>query len=107
MTTPLTRRHFMTGTAAAMAVGLLPSSASANVPVPYDWDASPPVDQRADYIAWMTKNRGEDPGFLGKRWDRFKQLHRRQGHLGQARHSRLPADAARAIRHRGQSRQRL
>ena len=22
----------------------------------------------------MTKNRGEDPGFLGKRWDRFKQL---------------------------------
>ena len=74
MTTPLTRRHFMAGTAAAMAAGLLPATAKAGVPVPYDWDASPPVDQRADYIAWMTKNRGEDPGFLGKRWDRFKQL---------------------------------
>ena len=22
----------------------------------------------------MIKNRGEDPGFLGKRWDRFKQV---------------------------------
>jgi protein-L-isoaspartate(D-aspartate) O-methyltransferase len=74
MTPPLTRRHFMAGTATAMAAGLLPATAKANVPVPYDWDASPPVDQRADYIAWMTKNRGEDPNFLGKRWDRFKQL---------------------------------
>jgi protein-L-isoaspartate(D-aspartate) O-methyltransferase len=74
MTTPLTRRHFMAGTAAAMAAGLFPATAKASVPVPYDWNASPPVDQRADYIAWMTKNRGEDPGFLGKRWDRFKQL---------------------------------
>jgi protein-L-isoaspartate(D-aspartate) O-methyltransferase len=71
---PLSRRHFITGAASALAAGLLPSSASANVPIPYDWNASPPVDQRADYIAWMTKNRGEDPNFLGKRWDRFKQL---------------------------------
>jgi protein-L-isoaspartate(D-aspartate) O-methyltransferase len=71
---PLSRRHFMTGATSALAAGLLPSSAGASVPVPYDWNASPPVDQRADYIAWMTKNRGEDPGFLGKRWDRFKQV---------------------------------
>jgi protein-L-isoaspartate(D-aspartate) O-methyltransferase len=71
---PLGRRHFMTGAASVLAAGLLPSSAGASVPVPYDWNASPPVDQRADYIAWMTKNRGEDPNFLGKRWDRFKQL---------------------------------
>ena len=71
---PLSRRQFVTGAASAVAAGLLPSSARASVPVPYDWNAAPPVDQRADYIAWMTKNRGEDPGFLGKRWDRFKQL---------------------------------
>jgi protein-L-isoaspartate(D-aspartate) O-methyltransferase len=71
---PLSRRQFVTGAAGAVAAGLLPSSAGASVPVPYDWNAAPPVDQRADYIAWMTKNRGEDPGFLGKRWDRFKQL---------------------------------
>jgi protein-L-isoaspartate(D-aspartate) O-methyltransferase len=71
---PLSRRHVMTGAAGALAASALPSSAGASVPVPYDWNAAPPVDQRADYIAWMTKNRGEDPGFLGKRWDRFKQL---------------------------------
>jgi protein-L-isoaspartate(D-aspartate) O-methyltransferase len=71
---PLSRRHFVTGAAGTLAAGLLPSSARASVPVPYDWNASPPVDQRADYIAWMVKNRGEDPNFLGKRWDRFKQL---------------------------------
>jgi protein-L-isoaspartate(D-aspartate) O-methyltransferase len=62
------------GAAGALVAGVLPSSVGASVPVPYDWNAAPPVDQRADYIAWMTKNRGEDPGFLGKRWDRFKQL---------------------------------
>jgi protein-L-isoaspartate(D-aspartate) O-methyltransferase len=71
---PLSRRHFVTGAAGTLAAGLLPSSAGASVPVPYDWNASPPVDQRAEYIAWMVKNRGEDPNFLGKRWDRFKQL---------------------------------
>ena len=71
---PLSRRQFVTGAAGAVAAGLLPFSAGASVPVPYDWNTAPPVDQRADYIAWMTKNRGEDPGFLGKRWDRFKQL---------------------------------
>ena len=27
-----------------------------------------------DFIEWMVKNRGEEPGFLGQRWDRFRQL---------------------------------
>jgi len=71
---PLDRRQFLAGAAGALAAGLLPSSAGASVPVPYDWNASPPVDQRSDYVAWMVKNRGEDPNFLGQRWDRFKQL---------------------------------
>jgi protein-L-isoaspartate(D-aspartate) O-methyltransferase len=73
-TAPLSRRHFVTGAAGTLAASLLPSSAGASVPVPYDWNDSPPVDQRADYVAWMVKNRGEDPNFLGKRWDRYKQL---------------------------------
>src|SRR5262249_41301714 len=32
------------------------------------------TEQRAAFIEWMTRNRGEDPTFLGKRWDRFRQL---------------------------------
>ena len=47
---------------------------SANVPVPYDWNASPPSDNRAAYIQWMQANRGEDPKFLGERFDRFLAL---------------------------------
>ena len=39
-----------------------------------DWNAAPPMDSRADFIDWMVKNRGEDPAFLGQRFDRFLQL---------------------------------
>jgi protein-L-isoaspartate(D-aspartate) O-methyltransferase len=46
----------------------------ANVPEPYDWGASPPMSDRADYIAWMVQHRGEDPTYLGERYDRFLQL---------------------------------
>jgi protein-L-isoaspartate(D-aspartate) O-methyltransferase len=67
----LSRRGFIIGAAAA-ASG--PSPASANVPVAYDWDAAPPADTRAEFIAWMVKNRGEDAGFLAQRWDRLKQM---------------------------------
>jgi protein-L-isoaspartate(D-aspartate) O-methyltransferase len=68
------RRRFMVSAAGAAAAGLLPAPAAANVPVPYDWNAAPPTDTRSEFVAWMVKNRGEDPGFLGQRWDRFKQL---------------------------------
>ena len=53
---------------------LAPRPARANVPVGYDWNAAPPTDPKSDFINWMIKNRGEDPAFLGQRWDRFKQL---------------------------------
>ena len=29
---------------------------------------------KADFIEWMVRNRGEDPSFLGQRWDRFRQV---------------------------------
>jgi protein-L-isoaspartate(D-aspartate) O-methyltransferase len=68
------RRHFMIGSAGALAAGFLPASARANVPVPYDWNASPPADARSSYIDWMIKQRGEPPAYLGQRWDRLQAL---------------------------------
>ena len=70
----LSRRRFMAGAGGALTTGLLPFPAGANVPVSYDWNASPPQSPRSEFIAWMTKNRDEDPGFLGQRWDRFQSL---------------------------------
>jgi protein-L-isoaspartate O-methyltransferase len=32
------------------------------------------MDARTSFIDWMSRNRGEDPGFLGMRWDRFQQV---------------------------------
>ena len=46
----------------------------AAVPRPYDWNATPPMDTRAAFIEWMQANRGEDPEYLGQRWDRFQAL---------------------------------
>jgi protein-L-isoaspartate(D-aspartate) O-methyltransferase len=67
------RREFLIGAAtAASAVAARP--AFANVPTPYDWNASPPRQSREAFVEWMVKNRGEDPHFLGQRWDRFQQL---------------------------------
>jgi protein-L-isoaspartate(D-aspartate) O-methyltransferase len=70
----LNRRFFIAGSASVFAACLIPSGACANVPIPYDWNAAPPVDGRSSFNDWMVKNRGEDPIFLGQRWDRFQQL---------------------------------
>jgi Protein-L-isoaspartate(D-aspartate) O-methyltransferase (PCMT) len=67
----LGRRRFMLGSAAALAVACHP--AEADVPVPYDWNATPPMDDKLSFIEWMARNRGEEAGFLGQRWDRFRQ----------------------------------
>ena len=71
---PMSRRGFATGLAGALAATLLPARARANVPVPYDWNAAPPTGSRAEFIGWMQAKRGEDPLFLGERWDRFQAL---------------------------------
>ncbi|WP_232375777.1 protein-L-isoaspartate O-methyltransferase family protein [Mesorhizobium comanense] len=68
----LPRRQFLL--AAAGALLARPPAAMADVPVPYDPGAMPPMDSRAAFIDWMKKNRGEDAGFLGQRWDRFQAL---------------------------------
>jgi len=95
--TRLSRRHFVGSGAATLTAALLPTGAAAKVPVPYDWNASPPTDKRADFIEWMVANRGEDPSFLGQRWDRLKQLIASRD-LWDARCIRaLPHDAARGV----------
>ena len=69
MTHGLTRRAFAVGAAMAAA-----APAFAHVPAPYDWSASPPRASREAFVRWMVENRGEDPNFLGQRWDRLQQL---------------------------------
>jgi protein-L-isoaspartate(D-aspartate) O-methyltransferase len=74
-----TRRRLMIGAVGAFAAtALRPLSALANVPAPYDWNAAPPTSSKSDFIEWMVKNRGEDRGFLGQRWDRFQQVLQRR-----------------------------
>ena len=68
------RRTMIAGLAASIGGELLATGTRASVPSPYDWTASPPFDDRQSYIDWMVKNRGEDPVYLGQRFDRFLQL---------------------------------
>jgi protein-L-isoaspartate(D-aspartate) O-methyltransferase len=68
------RRSLLKGAAAAALAAAVPRRASADVPKAYDWNAAPPMDNRAAYIQWMQANRGEDPKFLGEHYDRFLAL---------------------------------
>ncbi len=68
------RRSFLAKLAGAVGAGLFPGLARANVPAPLGRDDAPPMESREAFVSWMEKNRGEDPGFLGQRFDRFLQL---------------------------------
>ena len=68
------RRNVLLGLCGTALSLMRPADSFANVPTPYDWNAAPPMDSRANFIDWMVKFRGEDPSFLGQRWDRFQQL---------------------------------
>jgi protein-L-isoaspartate(D-aspartate) O-methyltransferase len=70
---PVDRRQLLIG-AAAGAAALAAPPALANVPLAHDSSASPPRQSRDAFVEWMAKNRGEDPKFLGQRWDRLQQL---------------------------------
>jgi protein-L-isoaspartate(D-aspartate) O-methyltransferase len=37
-------------------------------------DMWPPMARKADYIAWMVANRGENPEILSERFDRYEQI---------------------------------
>ncbi|MBN9009197.1 MAG: protein-L-isoaspartate O-methyltransferase [Rhizobiales bacterium] len=68
------RRRFVLGAAALAGGALLPAAALSKVPSPYGVDLLPPLDDREAFIVWMKANRGEDPTFLGQRFDRYLQL---------------------------------
>ncbi len=70
----MNRRDFIAFSAAAVAGGTLPLPGYAGVPRPYDWDMAPPMTKRAEFIAWMQANRGEDPRYLGPRFDRYQWM---------------------------------
>jgi protein-L-isoaspartate(D-aspartate) O-methyltransferase len=80
----LKRRTFVSGSAAVAAAGLVSTSAASAATIkPYSWDLNPPTDTRDNFIAWG-KARGEDPAFLGQRWDRFQALLRNKDVWGAA-----------------------
>jgi protein-L-isoaspartate(D-aspartate) O-methyltransferase len=68
------RRDFLIRSAAGAAASLVPALARAGVPVAYDWNAMPPLADRQGFIDWAVKTRGEEPKYLGERYDRFLVL---------------------------------
>ena len=69
----MNRREVIAGSLATLAAARL-SPAQAAVPYPIGFDELPPMDSKANYVAWMIKNRGEDPMFLAQHWDRYLTL---------------------------------
>ena len=69
----LSRRTFLAAAPTALLLAD-PAPASAAIATPFHSGIAPPMTGREAFIAWMAANRGEDPGFLGQRWDRYLQL---------------------------------
>jgi protein-L-isoaspartate(D-aspartate) O-methyltransferase len=65
------RREFLIGAAANI---LAANSARADGPKPFRPDMWPPMARKADFIAWMVANRGENPEILAERFDRYEQI---------------------------------
>ena len=72
------RRQFLAGAAVFAGGAFLPRLASANMPTPFTFDLNPPMDNREKFIAWGVAQRGEDPKYLGERFDRFVALVRNE-----------------------------
>jgi protein-L-isoaspartate(D-aspartate) O-methyltransferase len=70
----MNRRDMLVGGAALLGAAALGAPAKAAIARAFDQNLWPPMDGREAYVAWMRENRGEDPGFLGQRWDRYLQL---------------------------------
>ena len=70
----MNRRELIFGGAALLGGAAIGRPAAAAIARAFDQDLWPPVDSRDAFVAWMKDNRGEDPEFLGQRWDRCLQL---------------------------------
>jgi protein-L-isoaspartate(D-aspartate) O-methyltransferase len=68
------RRTFLIGSGAAFVETALFGAALADVPTPFSFNLAPPVESRQAFINWGVKTRGEDPKYLGERFDRFRVL---------------------------------
>jgi len=105
----LQRRQFLAGAAGLVGGALIPRFAFAKVPTPFTFDLSPPMDSREKFIEWGVAQRGEDPKFLGERFDRFGAMVRNED-IWDERHKRaflltprekfvLPQNLGRAYEH--------
>jgi len=103
------RRQFLAGAAGLAAGALFPRFALAKVPTPFTFDMSPPTDNREKFVEWGVAQRGEDPKFLGERFDRFVAMVRNED-IWDERHKRaflltprekfvLPQNLGRAYEH--------
>jgi len=103
------RRQFLAGAVGLMGGAFFPRFALAKVPTPFTFDMSPPMDSREKFIEWGVAQRGEDPKFLGERFDRFGAMVRNED-IWDERHKRaflltprekfvLPQNQARAYEH--------
>ena len=72
------RRQFIAGAAGLIAGSLAPRLAMADVPTAFTFDMAPPMDNREKFIAWGVAQRGEDPRYLGERFDRFGAMVRNE-----------------------------
>jgi protein-L-isoaspartate(D-aspartate) O-methyltransferase len=77
------RREFLTG-ASLLLAGLAAPKAYAEVPTPFTFDMSPPMDTEDNYVTWMVANRGEDRDFLRKHWARYLVLVRNRDVVNEA-----------------------
>ena len=67
----LRRRDFLAGAAGLFGGALAAKLALAKVPNAFTFDMIPPIDSREKFVAWGVAQRGEDPLYLGERFDRF------------------------------------
>jgi protein-L-isoaspartate(D-aspartate) O-methyltransferase len=74
----LHRRQFLAGSAGLIGCGLASRVALADVPTPFNFDMTPPMDSREKFIAWGVAQRAEDPKYLGERFDRFGAMSRNE-----------------------------
>jgi protein-L-isoaspartate(D-aspartate) O-methyltransferase len=68
----------LAGAAGLVGGALMPRFAFAKVPTPFTFDMNPPMDNREKFIEWGVAERGEDPKFLGERFDRFGAMVRNE-----------------------------
>jgi protein-L-isoaspartate(D-aspartate) O-methyltransferase len=68
----------LTGAAGLLGAAAFGGIARATMPTPFTFDIAPPMNDRAKFIDWGVKQRGEDPKYLGERFDRFLAMVRNE-----------------------------